>query len=431
MLIPVFTVFAAELTDATPVLIGFALGSYGLSQALLQIPFGLLSDRFGRKPLLTIGLLLFAMGSLIGALSHSIYLVIFARILQGTGAIGSVLIALLADLTPDEQRTKAMAIIGITIGLSFSLAMILSPLLTAYFGLAGIFYLTTALALAGLFLLHMVIPNPPQTYFPIDRQTKRALVKNVLANRHLQRLNLGIFFQHWLLTSTFYVIPLLLTQRLGPGKLSQQWQFYLPLMVFSFICMLPFIRIAEKKKGMKIIFLTAISCTAVAQCSLFFFQQHWFLFCGFLFLYFIAFNFLEASLPSLVSKQAPLHSKGTAMGIYSSSQFMGIFVGGSLAGILYQYAGSSGIFFTNTILCFIWLFIASSMQPQCYFSTYLLPYPTGFSEEENLIKRLKNLTGVQELKINKNENLIYLLVDKATFKEQDAKLLLEKISTLT
>ena len=207
MLIPVFTVYANHLTAATPMLMGIALGSYGLSQGLLQIPFGMLSDRFGRKPIITIGLLLFACGSLLGAFSTSIYSMIIARTLQGTGAIGSVLIALLADLTPDEQRTKAMAVIGVSIGLSFSLAMVLSPAITHYFGLSGIFYLTSFLALLGLVLLHAVIPTPKKEPFHIDSEANPALFKEVLYNRHLQRLNLGIFCQHFILTATFFPSP--------------------------------------------------------------------------------------------------------------------------------------------------------------------------------------------------------------------------------
>ncbi len=193
MLIPVFTVYATQLTGATPALIGIALGSYGLSQGLLQIPFGMLSDSFGRKSIITLGLIFFVCGSLLGAFATSIYGMIFARILQGTGAIGSVLIALLADLTPDEQRTKAMAVIGATIGLSFSLAMILSPTITHYFGLSGIFYLTTFLAVFGLILLHGVIPTPRKEPFHLDSDPSPALFSDVLRNRHLQRLNFGIF----------------------------------------------------------------------------------------------------------------------------------------------------------------------------------------------------------------------------------------------
>jgi MFS family permease len=364
MLIPVFTAFAAHLQNASPALLGLALGSYGLSQGVLQIPFGMLSDRYGRKPLLTIGLLFFAGGSLLGALSSSIYTMIFARTLQGAGAIGSVLIALLADLTPEEQRTQAMAVIGMTIGLSFSLAMVASPVLTSYFGLSGIFYLTTILALLGLLLLNTIIPTPLQEPFQVNRTQNPSLFKTVINNKHLQRLNIGIFFQHFILTATFYAIPILLEQQVKQAHLIQQWYFYLPLMVFSFVAMIPFILLAEKKQQMKLVFLMSVLITIISQLLLAFTNQHWLVFCALMFFYFVAFNILEATLPSLISKQAEARSKGTAMGIYSTSQFLGIFIGGVAAGLLYQFAGHSAIFIGNALLGLLWLVIASFMQPK-------------------------------------------------------------------
>lgn len=428
MLIPVFTVFASQLQGATPALMGLALGSYGLSQGILQMPLGMLSDRFGRKPILTIGLLLFACGSLIGALSQSIYTMILARTLQGTGAIGSVLIALIADLTPDEQRTKAMAVIGMTIGLSFSLAMVISPAITHHYGLSGIFYLTTLLALLGLFLLHAVIPTPRQECFHADSETKASLLKNVLSNRHLQRLNAGIFFQHFILTATFYVIPILLQQQVRQGNLIQQWHFYLPLMFFSFVFMVPFILLAEKKRQMKSVFTISVLLTGLTQLLLGLFAQHWLGLCALMFVYFVTFNVLEASLPSLVSKQAEANSKGTAMGIYSSSQFLGIFAGGALAGIIYQQGGSTSVFIANAILGLIWLSIAFFMKPDVYLSTLIITYPTTKDDNE-LIKRLKDLAGVKEAVIAKEEKVIYLRVDKAHYKEGSVVKLLQQLST--
>lgn len=414
MLIPVFTIFANQLQGATPALIGLALGSYGLSQGILQMPFGMLSDRFGRKPILTIGLVLFAVGSLMGALSHSIYTMILARTLQGTGAIGSVLIALLADLTPDQQRTKGMAVIGMTIGLSFGLAMVVSPALTNYYGLAGIFYLTAALALLGLFLLHGVIPTPPKELFHGDSEADSSLFNAVIRNKHLQRLDAGIFFQHFILTSTFYAIPILLQQQMKQGHLSEQWYFYLPIMVFSFLLMVPFILLAEKKRQMKPIFLLSVVVTGLAQLFLLIYQQ-WLGFCSLIFLYFVAFNILEAMLPSLVSKQATATSKGTAMGVYSSCQFLGIFMGGFAAGLLYQYAGSAGIFFCNALLSLVWLAIAFFMKPQVYYSTIILSFSATRKNETDLIAQLKKQPGIIDVLFAREEKIIYLRVDKANY----------------
>ena len=364
MLIPVFTVLGEQLTGATPTLIGVALGSYGLSQGILQMPFGLLSDRFGRKPMITIGLILFALGSLLGALTHSIYGMIIARTLQGTGAIGSVLIALVADLTPDNQRTKAMALIGMTIGISFSLAMVLSPILTHYFGLSAIFYLTVVFALLGLVLLHTVIPTPVHEYFHSESETNPALLKPVLADRHLQRLNLGIFTQHFILTATFYVIPLLLKQMMQQGVLSAQWHFYLPILTGSFIVMIPFIFIAERRHKMRPVFLSAIAVIFLTELLLAIFSTGFTSLLLLMFFYFVAFNLLEATLPSLISKQAGKTNKGTALGVYSTCQFLGIFIGGSTAGIVFQHAGISGVFILNAVFSLVWLLLTWPIQLQ-------------------------------------------------------------------
>jgi MFS family permease len=368
LLIPVFSIDAERLQHATPALIGIALGIYGLAQGMLQMPFGILSDKIGRKPMITLGLFLFALGSIFGALTHSIYGMIGARALQGSGAIGSVLIALLADLTPEKQRIKAMAVIGMTIGTSFSLAMVLGPALTHHFGLSGIFYLTAFLALAGLLLLHLIIPTPQHECFHGDSEANPALFKEVIRNRVLQNLNIGIFCQHFILTATFFAIPFILSKHIQEGHLTQQWHFYLPLMICSFLLMVPFILLAEKKKHMKTVFLTSILMMTLTQLLLAYTFQNWISLCLLMLVFFSAFNILEAALPSLVSKQAPPKSKGTAMGIYSTSQFLGLFIGGALSGILYQWS-SKGIFLTNALLGLFWLFISQSMKPNSYSHT--------------------------------------------------------------
>ena len=369
MLIPVFTVYAPDLKGATPTLIGIALGSYGLSQGLLQIPFGLLSDRYGRKSIITIGLLIFAFGSLLGAFAHSITGMIVARILQGMGAIGSVLIALLADLTPNNQRTFAMAIIGSSIGVSFGIAFIISPFIASHYGLSGIFYLTTFFALNALLLLHLVIPTPniEATLLLPAQNNYRERLKNVLINPHLQRLNIGIFCQHLILTATFFVVPLRLQDVILHHQLNTSWHFYALMLSIAFAAMIPIIIFAEKKQYTKQVFVISVFITGLCQLGLLCFPNDWPMFAGTLLIYFIVFNVPEAMLPSIISRQAPAANKGAAMGVYSSSQFLGIFAGGTLAGIVYQISGSSGIYVVNALVAFIWIFIARPMK---------LPYQT-------------------------------------------------------
>lgn len=415
MLIPIFSTYALSLKHATPTLIGIALGGYGLTQGLLQIPFGFLSDRLGRKIIISIGLLFFAAGSLLGAWTDSIYGMIIARILQGTGAIGSVLMALMADLTTDEHRTKAMAVIGIIIGMSFSLAMVLSPAIASHFGLSGIFYFTTILACIGFLLLHTAIPTPKKEPFDVAPKAKWLLLKSAVKNRHLQRLNLGIFSLHLILTSTFFSIPHILQNQQQLGHINQPWHFYLPLMVCAFLIMLPFIIIAEKKRAIKSVFLSAIAVTGVSQLALVLFQENWFGFCGSILIYFVAFNTLEAVLPSLTSRQAEAASKGTAMGIYSSCQFLGIFVGGALSGIIFQYAGNQGIFIANSLITLLWFCVAITMKPDSYLFTLSIDYPEKTLNEDEITKLAGFLPGVHGIIFSKKEKLIYLKIDKANY----------------
>jgi MFS family permease len=356
LLIPVFSVYATDLKSATPQLIGIALGGYGLSQGLLQIPFGWLSDKYGRKTIITLGLILFALGSLIGAVTHSIYGMIAARIIQGTGAIGSALMALLSDVTHEQHRTKAMAVIGVTIGLSFSLAMAFSPLIAAYHGLSGIFYFTVGLAIFGILILHFWITTP-STHTP-HKVTIQSF-HTTLCNPILQKLNFGIFCQHLILTATFFSTPMILQQAIIHHQLTQTWHFYLPIIFGSFICMVPIMMLTERLQKTHTTFVLAISTTIFTQLFLAFSHTTWLSFCILLFIYFVAFNLLEANLPALISKTAAAHAKGTAMGIYSSSQFLGIFAGGALAGVTYHYTNHSGIFLCNAIIASLWLLFAS------------------------------------------------------------------------
>lgn len=361
LLIPVFSLYAHSLTGATPALIGLALGCYGLSQGLLQIPFGLLSDRYGRKPLIIAGLILLALGSILGATTHSIAGMMIARTMQGMGAIGSVLMALLADLTPDSKRTASMAVIGGSIGLSFNLAFIISPPLAQHTGLSGLFMVTIVLACLGLVLIHFIVPNP-KTAPELDTIPYRTRLREVVQHTELLRLNLGIFCQHAMLTATFFVLPLRLNTAMEAHQLTALWHFYLPMLVISFVAAVPLILFAEKRGQTKLVLLVAVGIMGLSQALL---AQHvlpWTGFCGIIFVYFLAFNALEAMLPSLVSKRTNPKNKGTAMGVYSSSQFLGIFAGGSLAGLLYQSYGNEGIFIANAFVAAVWLSVATSMK---------------------------------------------------------------------
>src|SRR3990167_1750950 len=417
LLIPVFTVFANNLSNATPAMVGFALGAYGLTQSISQIPFGILSDKYGRKPIISIGFILLLIGSLIGAYTTSIQGMILARSLQGTGAIGSVLIALLSDLTNDSDRTKSMAVIGSTIGISFSIAIILGPYITRLFGLPGIFELTAILAVLGLIITHSIIPSPKK----INLNTNKVKFKEILFNKHLMRLNVGIFFQHFLLTATFFAIPLLLQEQVKSNNLNSLWHFYLPLVIGSFLLMVPAIVFAERKNKIKIIFNLSVLVTLLAQIFLYFTYNSFSFVCVFMFLYFVAFNILEANLPSIVSRQANMNNRCSAMGIYSSCQFLGIFAGGSMAGLLFQWNGYQAIFLFNTLISFIWYIISWFMQPTNYQLIVSIPYASKINDINQLTKQLGSLAGVCHALINEQDKVIHLRVKKSLYIDGSAE----------
>lgn len=359
MILPVFTLYAHNLQGATPLLIGLAFGIYGLSQAVLQIPLGFCSDRFGRKNIITIGLLLLIGGSIIAAVSDSIITMIIGRALQGAGAIGSALTALLADVTQTQKRTKAMAIVGLFISLSFAVAMLTATLLSSWIGLSGIFWLIAALALAAIALLHIAVPTPPA--LPARKPAQTDTFKIVLTDTELWRLNFGIFIQHAIFSACFFILPIILQQIIGLSE-QAQWQLYLPIILVAFLCILPIITIAEKYQQTRIVFLIAIAIMALNLAGLGFYYAHSWLLTSCFLLYFIGFNYLEASLPSLASQIAAKTNRGTAMGVYASCQFLGIFVGAMMAGWIYAHQSISWIFFICAIMASLWLYVAFAMQ---------------------------------------------------------------------
>jgi MFS family permease len=415
MIYPVFAAYAGALAGANPYLIGEALGIYGLSQGLLQIPFGLLSDRVGRKVMIVLGLILFGAGSAVAAVSTTIGGVIIGRALQGAGAVGSVILALVADLTGEDSRTAAMAMVGITIGASFIVALLAGPVVANFIGVSGIFWLMVALALVGIAITQFVVPNPPRIRVHRDAEAVPALLGAVLRNRELLRLDVGIFALHAMLTASFLVVPDLLRTTLGIG-IHDQWIVYLPVLVVSVAAMVPAIIVAEKYRRMKGVFVSAVAALVVSQIMLFYGSGNVFALLAALIVFFSAFNVMEASLPSLITKVAPPDVKGTAMGVYSSLQFLGIFVGGIIGGIAHQHGGSAGVFALTTALAVIWLVVAAGMAQPSYLTTRLLPIAENkLSDAAGLVTRLRRVPGVIEAVIIAEENLAYLKVDSKSF----------------
>lgn len=417
MILPVFALYAEGLAHVTPFLVGLAIGIYGLTQALLQIPLGMLSDRFGRKPVMVAGLLVFAAGSVLAAVSDSIYGVIAGRALQGAGAIAAVVLALAADLTREEHRTKVMAIIGLTIGVSFSVALVAGPVLDRWVGVSGIFWLTALLAIVAIGITLLLIPTPVTARVHRDTQAVRGSFGDVLRDPQLLRLDLGIFVLHMVLTANFVVLPLLLRDSLGLDS-AQHWWVYLPVLLAGFFAMVPFIIYAEKHRRMKPVFVGAIAVLTLAQLGLAGNggSMVWLVLA--LFVFFAAFNLLEASLPSLIAKMAPPDRKGTAMGVYSSTQFLGIFVGGAVGGLLHARFGIQGVFLLGALGALIWLVLAASMRRPRYLSSYVLNVGTlSEREAESLAMKLTAVRGVAEAVVIGEEGMAYLKVERHALDE--------------
>ncbi|KRE88763.1 MFS transporter [Frateuria sp. Soil773] len=352
LVMPVFSLYAQKLPDATPLLIGLALGVYGLGQVLLQIPLGLLSDRIGRKPAITLGLLVFVAGGLVAALSHTLAGIVAGRALQGMGAVAGAGTALMADLTREEQRGKAMGIIGVSIGVAFLLALVLGPPLEALDGLSGLFAATSALALASLVLLWLIVPTPERAQAPAAATFGRVLA--MLRDGRMLVLNGSVFFLHALLTASFVGLPLLLAERLRL-PVNRHWELYLPVMVIAALVMGACMhRMKEVRQSLRIVML----CVVAIGLSLVGFAVSgahlaWLGVAATAF--FSAFNLLEAALPSLVSRLAPGHLRGAAMGAYSTSQFLGAFVGGAVGGLALGRLGTGGVFLCAAALTLAWL----------------------------------------------------------------------------
>lgn len=417
LILPVFALYAEKLKGGhIALLVGAALGIYGLTQALFQIPLGIASDRFGRKPVIALGLVVFAVGSVLAALADSISGVILGRALQGAGGIAAATLALASDLTRDEQRTKAMAIIGVTIGGSFILALPLGSVLGSAVGIPGIFWLTAAASMAAIAVLYFWVPTPVAAVSR-KRMSKAELVK-VLRDPQLLRLNIGIFVLHCVLMAIFIVLPTALVQFAGMSS-AQHWQLYLAVLLVSVILMAPFIVLAERKNLMREIFSGAVLLLILSQLTLYF-GYHGLV--GIIFgllLFFTAFNFLEASLPSLVSRVSPAAYKGAAIGIYSTFEFLGVFVGGVVGGGLYGVWGTGAVFLFAAAMMLPWFLLAATMaRPKLLSTRTVTVGPQAPDEAEAMAAKLGSIPGVAEAVVIAEEGIAYLKVDDQIFQSK-------------
>ena len=415
MIYPVFAVYAKELSGSTPYKIGLALGIYGLSQALLQIPFGVLSDRIGRKVLIVTGLALFAIGSAVAAVSTSIDGVIFGRLLQGSGAAGSVILALVADLTSEENRTKAMAMVGVTIGLSFMVALVAGPIVASFTGVQGIFWLMVFLALLAMAITQFVVPDPHSLRVHRDAEAVPAMLASVLKDKELLRLDFGTLALNAMLTASFLVVPAQLHHAVGVTT-HNQWMVYLPVLVVSLLATVPAIIAAERNRRMKTVFVGAVAALAASQVLLVLAPQNLYVLLAALTIFFSGFNIMSATLPSLITKTAPLDARGTASGVYSSAQFLGVFLGGVIGGWAHQRTGDTGVFVLTTVLALVWLAAAATMARPRYLTTRTVRISDAqAARAESLAARLRQMPGVAEAVVIAEEKLAYLKVDAKAF----------------
>jgi MFS family permease len=361
LILPVFAVHAPQLSGGENlVLVGVALGAYGLVQALLHVPFGMASDRWGRKPVIVIGLLLFAAGSFLAAGAEHIWTTIVGRGLQGAGAISAVVMALAADLTRDQHRVKTMAMIGATIGFSFALSLVAAPSLYQVIGMGGLFALTGVLALAAIGVIVWLVPDAPRRAAAAAAGAPGAL-RTALLDPQLLRLNAGIFVLHLVQMAMFVVVPPLLVASGLP--LSAHWKIYLPVVLASFALMLPPVLHADRRNAGRGVMLGAIALLILAEAGLTLSGQHIALLTVLLLAFFCAFNVLEALIPSLVSRLVPAQARGTAIGVYNTSQTLGLFCGGLLGGWIAGRYGPAAVFGVCAALALAWFGIAYGMRP--------------------------------------------------------------------
>jgi MFS family permease len=417
LILPVFAVYAPQLHGGdNHTLVGVALGAYGLTQGILQIPFGIASDRYGRKRVIVFGLVLFAIGSFVAAFAGDIYITILGRCIQGAGAISAAVMALAADLTREQHRTKTMAMIGASIGLVFAVSLMAAPALYRWIGMSGIFVLTGVLALGAIFVATGVVPPEPTENLDLSRRVQPATLGDVLRNVELLRLNFGIFALHSMQMAIFVVVPLALVHD-GGLPLAEHWKVYLAVVGGSFVLMLPPIFWAERRGRVKPVFLGSIVVMIAVQAASLLWLQSLTGITLILLAFFVAFNILEAMLPSLISRIAPASARGTAIGVYNTTQALGLFVGGAVGGWLMQHYGEASVFVFGLALVALWLIIAAPMRVPARMASREFPLSSASADPLALRERLVHLRGVRDAVIMPERGVAMLTFYPDTFDE--------------
>lgn len=419
MVLPLFSLYAHSLIGANATLIGIAMGVYGLSQALFQIPFGALSDKVGRKPIILIGLVIFCAGSLLAGFATHINTMIIGRALQGIGAVGSTILALMADLTRENQRTKSMAIAGITIGFSFSVAMFVGPVLSTWMQINHLFYLASLFGMLGIILLYTLVPTPAKESWHRDAEPELKSFLQLLRHKELAKLNIGIFILHAIFTASFIVIPLSLQHYLNLAS-HDQWKVYLPTLLGSFVLSILCMGLAERKGQIKPYFIGGIAALLLAELCMNMAQSSLIVMSLGLALFFGGFSLMEAFLPSLISRTAPADRKGSAMGIYSCSQFSGIFVGGVLGGWLYGHFSYTGVYVFCAIFALIWLALAIAMKaPRNLITQIIRLSSVPRAKWSDWAAACQAMPGMIEVIVIEEEGLAYVKMERSTSKHPD------------
>ncbi|MDD6054994.1 MAG: MFS transporter [Helicobacteraceae bacterium] len=414
IVMPVLSLYALSLENTSPILVGIVMGGYALTQVLFQVPFGILSDKFGRKGIIALGLVIFALGSLICALSDNIYLLILGRLLQGAGAVGGVVSAMIADLVKEERRTKAMALMGATISLSFTAALILGPILASSFGVASLFLITFILAIVALFIIFFLVPNAPKITYNFDHHAKD--YQSILKNKNLQIMNLSNFLQKGLMTLALLMIPIALVKGFSMPE-ANLWQVYVPASILGFLSMAPAAIMAEKKGYFKGVMVVGILLFAFAYLSMMC-PSKWVFILGVL-VFFIGFSVHEPIMQSLASRYCKAHLKGSAMGVFTTFGYFGSFVGALLGGHLYYFFGLVSIGIVVAITCALWVILMYFLDSPIIHKMLYVPLDKNPNADA-----LKGLSGILEYYINESEKVLVIKYNKDSIKEEQILTLL-------